>query len=631
MKLQVARGYRADRLGYVRKGKKLLKREKKRLKSVKKEINGISPVGHSKHDLLQNRKYFELLREAVHLFEDAVFRANEAGEELKGKDAEALRALAGKAIIKLGGVAEPGHLSLKDYGHHLHGPYLGVSDEGSAAHIIRRAALKSPKAQVLGGGSPIQIGVAHDAERLAAVGEVAVGPEEYRDIILECRGSILTSTNVGTRLNLRYYKIRPIIRVSAGSLEKTVEGASQEAKKLVEPFWHTPDGMPRPVTLFAFFGRGTRFLLRRDVLKALRRILSKGDFCDPRFHKLGILADVGIGRNSLNVAMENIDLAKEAGIKEVAIQGMVRGEAEDKISMPGLLNYFSPKQLTHLLNYAAKNKIKISPKNLVDPDTVARNVWSSLQAARNMGLELGKYGLFPLTLGESDEVMGLIQRWFSDWTAAPVFYVDFPHVGKKEVFTEKNIVKGAKKWLDIVARHKIPVVLFDTADKDKGRKLLKYSPNDRLGIFARKQIGEIDSYANKKGIRSLWAGGITVSQALEFGKLGVFGIYVTSAAAASRPVTKRYKRDPMITAEKEPTFEGVSRVKLLLEAGFLIRCLQEYGLGEKASNLDNKAKEFVKLVVRTKKYDQQESLERELPSLAENAWKIHYKRSSTSN
>lgn len=168
-----------------------------------------------------------------------------------------------------------------------------------------------------------------------------------------------------------------------------------------------------------------------------------------------------------------------------------------------------------------------------------------------MGFELGKYGLFPLTLEERSEVTGLIQRWFTNWTAAPVFYVDFPIVGKKKVYTEKSLVVRAKRWLNIVARHKIPVVLFDTADKDKGRKLLKNNLNDRIGILNLKQVEEIDSYATKKGIKSLWAGGITIPQVLEFGKLQVFGVYVTTSAADIHPVSEKYARDPMITAEKK--------------------------------------------------------------------------------
>ncbi len=601
--------------------------EKKKLKKIAKELKDLSGKGKRTLSRKDNRKYFDTLRRALHLFEDVVIRVNQTGKELEGNHGETLRALAAEAFLKLGGAAEPCAVSLKDYKHDFHGPFLGVSDEGSAAHLVRRAALNSPKMHVLGTASPIEAGVALDAERLAAVGEVAVGPKEYRDIKLECQGSILTTTNVGTRLNLRYYKIRPIIRISSGSYEQVIKSAVKDAEDLVEPFRHTPDAEPRAVTLFARFKSRISYSRRKEILKALHEIFCRGDFCDPRIHKLGLLASVGLKRSSLSTAMDNIDMAHEIGLSEVAIQGVPTWEAEEKISMPGLLNYFSAKQTNRLLQYAADKKIIITPKNMVDPDTVARNIWSSLQTARNMGLELGKYGLFPLTLDESDEVMGLLQQWFSDWTAAPVLYVDLPIVDRNKVYVEETIVEGAKKWLDRVARHKIPIVLIDTADKDKKRRLLKDSSKDSIGILDLNQVREIDSYARKKGIRCLWAGGITLPQTLEFGKLGVFGIYVTSAVAATIPLTEKYARDPMMTAEKEPTFEGVSRAKLLLEVGFLINHLNIYGLAEDANNLDAITGRFIKELDRSTKSELIDTLQLELSQLAEKGWKIHYKQS----
>ena len=254
--------------------------------------NDLKQLKRSTLNFNENRKYYDTLRKALHLFEDVVIRANKAGQELSGKEGEALRKLASTAILNLGGVADPAHISLKDYDHLIYSPFLGVSDEGSAAAIIRRAALSSPKMKVLATGSPIQVGVGHDAERLAAVGEVAVGPEEYCDIILDCQGSILISTNVGTRLNLRYYKVRPVIRVSSGPLNQALQESTEQAKKLVEPFWRTPDGNPRPVTLFAFFRAGTAFSRWLAVLKALNKILLKEDFSDPQAHQLGLLATV---------------------------------------------------------------------------------------------------------------------------------------------------------------------------------------------------------------------------------------------------------------------------------------------------------------------------------------------------
>lgn len=599
----------------------LTSEETGQFEDIKKRLERIAPGGIPPSDVGQHREYFRHLRELLHLFAGVVSRANELGRDLGGPKADELRELAGDAILQLGGEAEPSSVSLKDYDHHLHGPFLGVSDEGSAVDTIRRAALASPKVRALGLCSPIEVGVAHDAERLAAVGEVAVGPLEYRDIRLGCHGSILTSTNVGTRLNLRYYKMRPVVCVINGSIEEAIETVGT----IIEPFWRTPNGVSRPCTVFALFRHRTRFDRRRAILKALNDSFTNGGFCDPRVHKLGLLASVGASTVGVRSAMRHIDLAKEVGIAEVAIRGVTREEAEDKISMPGLLNCFTPRHATRLTQYAAGKGISITPINLVDTETVARNVWAGLQAARNMGLELGKYGLFPLTMVESKEVIELIQDWFSSWTAAPVFYVDMPAVGADEIYTEERIAHGAREWLDIIASNGVPAVLFDTADKPKGRRLLKRGLSDRIGIMTLDEVRELDEYASAKGIKCLWAGGITLNQALEFGKLGVFGIYVTSSAAALMPVSAAYERDPMITAEKEPTFAGVSSIKLLLEAGFLFTRLKEYGHAEKANELDQKAKAFLSMTERWSEGNRQRYAQEELASVAREAWITHYR------
>jgi hypothetical protein len=600
--------------------------EKERLAKITQDLESFSKVSPKGLSLEENRAYFATLRDAFHLFEDVVFRLNKAGTELTGKDGKTLLALAQEAIMELGGVVDPNPISLKDYEHRLHGPYLGVSDEGSAASIIRRAAFSSPKLQVLGAAPPIQVGVAHDAERLAAVGEVAVGPEEYRDIILQCHGSILTSTNVGTRLNLRYYKLQPVMSLPRGPFATVVASAKENLRSLVQPFWHTPGGVPRPVTLLVAFAPGTRFSRRLKILRELQKIMAPGDCCDPRVHHLGLLVRVGPGKKGVKTALANLELAAMAGVTTVAVRGVVQEEAADKISMPGLLNYFSTEQVNLLLKYAREKNLLVVPKNQVDPETVARNVWSPLQVARNMGLALGKYGLFPLTIAESSEVMGLIQSWLADWSAAPVFYVDFPIVGRRQVYNEDNIVAGAKEWLDEVARHGIRVVLFDTADKDKGRRLLKQSPADRIGIFSLDQIRAIDRYAAGLGIKSLWAGGISIPQTLEFGKLEVFGVYVTSAAAATRPVSKRYARDPFVVAEKEPTFTGVSRVKLLLEAGFLVSRLGKTGLQQEADSLEQQARAFINLLLTSVDKPKLDSAQTELAALTAKGWRQHYRQ-----
>lgn len=602
----------------------LLLQERKELIRIQDQLSSLSK-SPTKITVEDNRKYFDTLRDAFRLFEDIVSRVNKSGSDLDGDDKESLFGTIGNAIMGLGGVAEPCPYSLKDYDHLVFGPFLGVSDEGGAVHDIRRAAINSPKVRALGTVSPIQVGVAHDAERLAAVGEVAVGPEEYRDIILGSQGSILTSTNVGTRLNLRYYKMRPILGIPGGSFDDAIKNATKKLGELFLPFLQTPDGRPRPVTVLARFPIRTRFARRLQILKALNASIAGSRFCDQRCHNLGLLVDVSSGQRGLNFVKASIDLAKEAGITEVAIQGQIRWEAENKISMPGLLNYFRPEHVSELIEYAQKIGVSLTAKNLVDPDTVARNVWSSLQAARNMGLHLGKYGLFPLTFEECDKVMGLVQRWFSHWSAAPVFYLDFPHMSESHVSAEKEIDKGAKRWLDIVARHDILVVLLDTADKDKGRKLIKKSHGDRVGILTLEQLSDIDHYANERGIRCLWAGGITLLQAFELGKLKVFGIYVTTSTAEIRPISEQYASDLMLTAERKPTFQGVYRAKVLLEAGFLVTRLKELNLPAEAGALDEEATRLIRIIDKAASDEQINPIVEQVAGLAQTAWAKHFK------
>lgn len=607
----------------------LLSSERKKFQQIQGQIAALSKIPTTGFISEDNRKYFDTLRAAFRLFEDVVQRVNKSGKEIKGEDGERLRQLVGNAIMTLGGVADPSPISLRNYNHALYGPFLGVSDEGSAVHNIRRAALTSPKVKALGQVTPIQVGVAHDAERLAAVGEVAVGPEEYKDIILGGQGSILTTTNVGTRLNLRFYKMRPIVRIPQGPIADAIRLSTRKIKDLAGPFTQTPDRKPRPLTILAYFDRRMPFRKRLAILKGLNETIAKGDLCDSKCHRLSLLADVVWGQRGLTIAKATIDLANKAGILEVAFQGEVRWEAENKISMPGLLNYFRPQHLSDLLDYAHRKNVEVSPKNLVDPDTVARNVWGSLQAARGMGIHLGKYGLFPLTFEESGEVMGHIQRWFSDWAAAPAFYIDFPHLSHNAVYTEGNIVRATKRWLDIVARHGIPIVLLDTADKDKGRKLLKSGPGDRVGILTVGQLTDIDRYASKRGIRCLWAGGVTLPQAFELGKLKLFGIYVTTSAAEIRPVSERYARDPMLGAEREPTFHGVYRTKLLLEAGFLVTRLRELRAKGDSEVLNDKALALLESFGRRTAHKKADLLEAQLVSLTEEGWKKHFKHKAS--
>jgi len=541
------------------------------------------------------RAYMDALRDALRLYADAVRpQIRSGGDALDAAALTTLKALAARALNELGGEAEWPARSLRDYDHVRFGPYLGVSGEGSASVAIRDAALSSPKVVALGLSDPLEVGVAHDAERLGSVGELPVGPDEYRDIRLECVGRILTSTNVGSRLNVRFYGKVSIIWVNRGPADRMLSSARQSATDRFAPFLAGPDGRPRPVTAFVRFRGEVPREDRRAVLIRLAEDVRSGLIGSPGHHRLGLLAGVHRGIGGVQEAIDAMDLAREAGVGTVAIEGTVREAAEQLVSMPGLLNYFSPNHVRRLNAEAASRGIVVGPANVVDTDSVARQVWTALVTARNMGLELGKYGLFPLSFEESERVIQLVQSWFPTWTAAPVFYVDQPTARGTEIFERAGITTVLPEWLAMVARHGVPVVLVDTAEKSRGLRMLKSGPRDGKGILTSTMIRELDQAASRMGIRALWAGGITAPQAYEFGRMGVFGVYVTTAVASAIPVGPEHETDPALAAERLPTREGVARVKLLLEAGFLSSKLQALQVPPLAAALDPAAQTLLR-------------------------------------
>lgn len=536
----------------------------------------------------------------------------------------ALRRLAGHAFDELGGQPEPARRTLRDYDHERFGPYLGVSGEASAAPAIREAALGSPKVRALGLTEPIEVGVAHDAERLGSVGELPVGPDEYRDIRLECLGRILTSTNVGARLNVRYYGRVPAVWVNPGRLPALLERTCASFRDRIAPFLETPDRQPRPAIVFVQFRAKVPRGVRHTMLRTLVRRLACGEIGNPAVHSVGLLAKVRRGRRGLSDARVAIDLARRIGVRTVAVEGAVRYAAEDFVSMPSLLQYFNPAETSVLLEYALRRGVELRPKNIIDTKTVAREVWAALAAARRAGTELGKYGLFPLTVEESERVITSVQRWFPSWSAAPVFYVDVPVVSGSRVFTRRGVPAAIEEWLRMVARHRVPVVLIDTVDKGKGFRLMKQGPRDARGILSADEIQVLDRLARSIGVRALWAGGITLPQAFEFGRLGVFGIYVTTAATVARPVSAAHADDVALAAERLPTWEGVARVKLLLEAGCLVKRLAERKLQAESAEIEGAAGAFLTVSGSGggRRHQKARAAGRKLDALVFKAWKL---------
>jgi len=502
-----------------------------------------------------------------------------------------------RAFLHLGGDPARSSFSLKDYDHERFGPFLGVSDEGSAGAAIRAAGMESPKARMLPKDvtcRPLAVGLAIDAERLCAAGEVNVGPEEYVDIWLEAVERLLVTTNVGTRVNLRVYQREPTVLLK-GDGQKELDEAKQEIAAAFKPFVETPDLKPRPLTVFVDIPNYVRMTgpKRRSALKKLVDYVSSGKAAGkdvaPAGQELGLATWVKLGSAGRDQAIAAIELAAKVGMRVVLIDGVKRKAAEKAVSLAGLLDYFPPGCVGPILRAAKSRNVCVRTANLPDTDTIARSTWVGLTTARSNGVNLGKYGCFPLTLEETDYVVEQIQKWLGQWSAAPVFFVDQGVLSEDGVDVGHDLMRGLKRWLTKVAAHKVRIVLIDTVDKGSGKRLLKRSTKDDAGFVTLTQVKTVEAFARSLGIRLLWAGGLRLPEAFEMGRLGVFGIYVTSAAATTVPVSGSYIRDPCLAGVKEPSKEAVLRTKIVLEAGFLSSHLT----GEAAVEIDRLAKDLL--------------------------------------
>jgi hypothetical protein len=550
-------------------------------KKLEKHKSMILDYESNIHSLSQNvREYFFHLREIWHLYEDVVREFPSLFE--KEKTFQELKKLSGQALEKLRGQPEISPLSLKDYDYERFGPFLGVSDDGLAAEDIVNGVFESPKAVALGrNGNPLSIGVALDAERLVAIGEVVAGPKELCKIRLECAGRILNSMNVGSRINHRNFKTIPPIYIPGEDrdAEESFKASLSSLKKLIQPFLENLN----PKTILAEFKYPSQ--PKRDKIYVLKKLGAwMKENCNHL--SLGLLVNIDqkltkkVRFSRKKSAKLGIDLAWKSGIAEVAFAGMPRQASSERVSMPGLLQFFCTEDLLNLFEYAdSKGVSRLRPFNYVDTETIARHVWSGLNSARCFGLDLGKYGLFPLTFEESDHVMEQIQSWFPDWTAAPVYYVDVESLGENNmIYTnskkpsnnprKRGLFQGILDWLTMVGKRRIPVVLIDTVEKAEKMRILKLKKSDSLGFLDLEDINRINQHAKDNNVKVLWAGGLTQEQAYEMGKLGVFGIFVTSAASIKVPISNETK-DIALTQRLKPTKDGVQRTKTFIEAGFL--------------------------------------------------------------
>jgi hypothetical protein len=437
-------------------------------------------------------------------------------------------------------------ISLLDYDSERFGPFLGISDEGSAAEAIAEAAISSPKALALGAPDPLVVGIGHDAERLGSLGEVPVGPKEYERIRAGSNGRVLLTTNVGSHVARWHYRQPLCLEVSDAQASTPAAAWAQE------------------------HGTGT---VERDPQPWLRLRL------DPAMSREAALVTVRAAAAEASVALavraedgadaahKAMALAAEGGAKAVVIDGEALAPSEARPTSPGLLNYFPPSQARSLLEDAHRHGVAIEPAFKVDTDSVANQVWAGLFAARGMGLHLGKYGLFPLTLQEAQCVIEQVQGWLSDWSAAPAIYLDVPTVDGQHVYELSDAPLAARRWLEVAAGAGAPVVLIDTVEKFRGLRLIKGDDSDGRGILAWSDIDELQCLAAELDVKILWAGGIALDQLYELGRMRPFGVYVTSAVSNTLPA-QLDEKDIGLHGIKEPNRNRILQAKLLLEIGF---------------------------------------------------------------
>src|SRR5262249_6036090 len=206
--------------------------------------------------------------------------------------------------------------------------------------------------------------------------------------------------------------------------------------------------------------------------------------------------------------------------------------------------------------FATARGVRLSPRYQIDVDSAARTIWTGLEAARVNGFDAGKYGLLPLALEEQERVIELITRWTSGWTAIPAFYVDTPLVTAKEVFDVAQCELAACRWLKVARGAGATTVLFDAPDRVSPRKCAQGRAS-RDAALTTDQLSALRDYSELLGVKILWSGAITATQAFPLARQRVFGIFSTSSTAAKIAVTAQFERDPRLAAENEPTEFGV--------------------------------------------------------------------------
>jgi hypothetical protein len=461
---------------------------------------------------------------------------------------------------------------LAEYDSDQYGPLFAVSDEGSAAPVILDAALSSAKAAT-GASSPFRLGVILDGERMTSAGEVPIGPPEYGTLSAAAAGRLLLTTNVGTRVNVRLTGQLP----EFPALEKSAEAVIAA----FQPFLDTPDRRPRPLTVRLSLDPGADFTQLAALVGKLNEARKKGQIGPASTHHLSVLVSFKeeIATDAQLKQIEAITAAAaDLGAREVAIDGAQLPYARQRWGAQGLLNVLSIPALNRLLKFATACGVRLTPRYQVDVDSAARTIWTGLEAARVNGFDAGKYGLLPLMLEEQGQVIEVITRWTTGWTAIPAFYVDTPLVTATEVFDVAQCEVAARRWLKVARGAGATTVLFDAPDRVNPRKLVQASDSPD-GVLTPDQIENLSEYGQVLGVKILWSGGITAPQAFDLARRRVFGIFSTSSTAAKMAVSAQFERDPRLAAENEPTEFGVRRMHAIIQGGFLSSRMRESHAG----------------------------------------------------
>ena len=156
---------------------------------------------------------------------------------------------------------------------------------------------------------------------------MAVGPEEYADIWLECVDRVLVTTNVGTRVNIRTYRREPRVTLF-GADAKEIADAKTKIAAAFKPFVETPDGRPRPLTVLIDFHNTApvdderKLAALTDLAGYVRSGEAAGLKKAPAGQRLGLLVWPRMGPTGRDQAFAAIELASRAGIDLVVIDGV---------------------------------------------------------------------------------------------------------------------------------------------------------------------------------------------------------------------------------------------------------------------------------------------------------------------